>query len=157
MKQFSKLVRMAAALVAVFLVMFVLVLAVEAQTVYSSVNPQTIVSSAFLGVSTTNSPAKVIAVDDAANVALWLYSVGNAKGTNGITVSISSSIDGTTWKAGAYTMTITGTGTTPVNVFSNLNVVAIPKLRVDTIISDGTAAAGATNTVTLKAISKKGL
>jgi hypothetical protein len=129
---------------------------VDAQTVYYSNPPQTIVSGAVLTVTSTNSPAEVINCSEAATVAVQVYSVGNAKGTNGITIATSQSLDSTYWVTGP-TISYTATGATAVNIISNFTVSAVKYLRVDTIIADGTAAAGATNTVTVKAFSKKGL
>jgi hypothetical protein len=116
-------------------------------------NPTTVVSATMTGtqVSTNN---VVINCERSSLVGLQLKLTGaTAAVTNAVVATFDESLDGSTWKTAARTMSLVPTGTTAVNVISNFTMNATAFLRLATINNDN-----ATNcTVVLKSYSKDGI
>ena len=117
-------------------------------------NPATVVSATMTGtqVSTNNA---VISAIRANTLGLQLTMTGaTAAVTNAVVLTFDESLDGSTWKTSARTMSLVPTGTTAATCISNEVVKAVGYLRLATVSN----ANNATNcTVTLKAFAKDGI
>lgn len=96
------------------------------------------VTNAIPGVG-TNSANLDWAMDLHANVALQCVASLANIGTSNITITVQQSVNRTNWHTAA-TMLLAGSGTNRVSYLTNLNVGAIPWMRVSTFVNANTAA-----------------
>jgi|GEM_PF-2863102 len=96
-------------------------------------------NSTLIDVSLALTNTTAIDCDKAANVAVGITSVGvNAATTNGLTCYIDKSVIGTggVWQTQWVSLGWTATGTTAVNIHTNINIGAVRYLRIHRVVSD---------------------